>query len=931
MKTMTKLFIIILVISMCFMQSVFALQLADNWEVNVKRLTYDDSDNYLSYVDQYLDTVEFHFGSSSGSSTVAVNTSMVTPRATKTLPNSHLGLSLEQDGSVDVYRDSAGDYSSLYVNYEGSQVSLLNNGYKDGKIVAVSSGVVAYESEDGQAYVWSNGQEYNLSSSTNSESIIAADDGIIAFKDSNDNLYVWKDGQQYSLDTGAGKGELVAINDGIVAFNDSQNSGCIWQDGQKYTLNSATGFTETIDALDGGLVAFHDETGSAYIWKEGTNHAISTSTGTGETVVGLQNGIAAIQDDLGQAYVWQDGLQYSIGSPSGTENIVAMKDDIVAFETDTGDVYIWQNGHTDSVDTTTGGAETVVGIGDGIVAIETSTGEAFVWKDGNQYFLTSGSGAKSVVAVDGSIVAYKTEDGQIHVWDDGQTHNLFSGASTEEIVGVSDGVVAVYASDGHAHVYSDGDFYSLQTTTSTTERVMAVANGGVVFEDQENNLYYWKSGQESLIENSVVEVVDELDGKVVYTTTNLTGTETYLNIWENGTSEVIASGTNFSSAGFVDGSLFYIIQEDGESRNIYKYSTDSETSELVSEDVDYVNTAFDGKVYFNKYNSDSDSYEKWVMEPNGTPYILNDIAYTDVHSESSYEYDYYSGSYYNNELIATNDYYGEEVVDSFTSGVDQVYAPAVMGGSYQPFHWEYADREFDFYDPHGPKLDNVTNEVAWDRFYRPDFYDTYGGYWGYDAYGNMTYISYPNTSHGDSTVYWSHNDNSTTTPIDEAEVTQLSDPQYRVVELYRGVMVTVGYTSESLSQWPNQYVYEKRIINSERIYFNDGSFIDTSIFFGFTFEPGSYGASWEDNYWVGLKYYGTYGQLDDLSTLAMLYYGTPEGETDDEFYLVYLTPTATESGGDPGDDLTTIPEPVTMILLSCNVLCFYVFKWFRRK
>lgn len=949
-------------------KTLLAVPLAEQWVVNVKRLTNDDYDNYLGGVSVYNDTASFDFWSYSGYDThVDVNTNYNTPRSTLNLPGMNVSTVMEYDDSVNIYMANGSEFGDLFVKTDSGVQQLNRTGLGETcKIIAVSDGVAVYQNDDGINFAWRDGQTYQLPSneSNNTSNVVSVENGIIAYTEHYDQARVWQwvDGENgdpgeavttalatansYEAET------IIGMKDGVVVFGDQNGNTYVWQNGNQEGLSSgAPNNNEYITGMAGGIVTFTNDDGDSFVWQNGASYALSSAPYTDEKVVAIDNGVVAYTDENGESYMWRledDGngglepVKYTIStSANEPEKIIAMKNGLAVIETADKQAYVWEDGHTYAISASTNRDENIIGIGDGIVGIEDSNGYAWVWNSETKTTTALSSDSpynvEHIIGVDGKIIVFETADEQTYVWYDGETDAL-SGTPyvKEHVVAFDYGMIAFQDEDGNAYVWRDGEQYPLPSNHAySDELIVGMAENMVVFKDDMGELYAWRYNTDDNTtqtdgmpghpgyDEQIIDVSE--DGKIAWK--EYYNNETRVYIWQDGVNTLVDHGDDFQTSGFINGEFYYTMNTNRDAYanqiDLYKYSQIDEEPVKIDENVDYVNSSLDGRIYYNKVVQDGDGYdhyEKWAMWDNSSPTLVNDVAYQQVGTNKYVGYDSVDNTLYG------QNYYGDyEVIDEFTSGFDKIYIPA--SGYDGNFYWEYSQRSYGWYDSdsHTPKLDKVTNEVAWDKFYRAQEMDTYSYHWDYD-YDTGEYIKImdtPNSSHGGSTVYWSHNENEYTKPVDNDTAEELTDPQYRALAANKGVVVSVGYTSESLSKWPSQFNYEQRLNDTEYIHFNDGSSMPVSIFYDQIFESEEW--SYENEYWGGLTVDPVALYALSEQHFALLFKGVYEGETDSEYIMVWLnpadptysgTPTDPEDPGDPGDpgDPISVPEPTTLLL-----------------
>lgn len=947
-------------------RTLFAVPLAEKWVVNVKRLTNDNIDNNLKSVEIYNDTVSFTFGDDSGGGyyagnelsfgtiivnndlTVNVNTKYHTPRSTLNLPGMNFNVLMEYDDSVDIYQANGNAYGDVYVKTDTGIQQLNRTGLGETcRILAVSNGVAVYQNDDGVNFVWRDGESYQLPSDEPNEvsTVIGVENGIVAYTQHYGQALLWQwqepteedptpqlttalaTANSYEAET------IIGMKDGVVVFGDQDGNAYVWQNGDQEGLDTGDPYdNEYITGMAGGIVTFSDDDGNAYAWQNGESYVLTSGVNLDETVVAIENGIVAYTDENGESYLWHledDGeggfdpvISAVITMPDEPETIVAMKNGLAVIETADKQAYVWKDGATHAISATVYKDENIIGIGDGVVAIEDSQGYAWVWTEENgTTALSSGDpyNTERIIGVDGKIVVFETADSQAYVWHDGETDSL-NGIpyQKDQVVAFHYGMVAFQDEDGNSYVWRDGSQYPLPSAYGYGEvLVVGVIEDMIVYKDEYGELYVWQYDTETdatTITNipghygypeQIVDVAE--DGRVIWKENYNNETNVY--IWQDGENKLIDHGDNFQSSGFIDGTFYYTMDtnEDAEVKtNLYKYSDIDEDTIKIDEDVDYVNASLDGRIYYNKYVEENgdDRYEKWALYNNATPMRVNDMVYSEVHAES--DLPGYEPDEANNTLVAESNYNGStEIIDEFTSDIDYVTVTSGEASWDVGSFWQHTDHPYSLYgyyetDSDTPKLDRVTNEVAWDVSYAPYNYED---------------EQYAQNTHSSKTVYWSHNDEDITTPVDNDSSDDLPEAQYRPLFANKGVLVTVGYTSESLTEWP--YYFQQRLNDTEYIHFNDGSTMPVSIFYDqlFAATGSDFTVSSSAAYWGGLR-----ADIDSFwefneQHFGMLFEGVYAGETDTEYIMVWLNELEAYTGTpEPEIPPISIPEPTTLFL-----------------
>lgn len=702
------------------------------------------------------------------------------------------------------------------------------------------------------------------------------DDGVVAISKSDGDQIIWSDGEADYVDKPAGTSEInvVAIEDGVVVLEDSAGRVHVWEDGSVERINK----TGELVAIDDGVVAISCTDGSIAVWSHGETDIIDKPASSSIELVGMDNGLLAIELSNGNIKIWKDGAEsYIEENPSISSTVVGMDDGIIVMQGDDGSVYIWEDGSTDHITSASADFFNVLSVNNGMVVLQDNNGDAYIWEDGssskldvNSYYDVMGA-SNGVVAMQGY-----TDYGLAlsYIWYNGELTTIGSAENTE-IIDIDNGVVAIQG---------------------------------------ENRSYIWYNGEKYIIDQSAVY---DVDGDYVYVRLD-NSSEDY--VWHHGMLTEITCVDLSYPIGAIGDEMYFVV--DG---TIIAIHADG-SKDVVIDGFDEINSAeiaVDGQIYF--VGTDGSSESRYSFSPGHEYSMVSENYFSSVTVAGS---SFLLGDSSHTESLEYNYNGSNETLISITSPVDWI--------EYGRWDRAYADTIFEEY---GPLVDDVTGSVVWNMLYGGNSFDEVGlNRWLHRdpySYGKDVYVT-----SGDETYN-----------LTREYATSITDTQNFAFATNRGITVTGGFTRESVSVTqveggmlyytdfppdnayeglpPTDFYYFKRVENSEIIWYSDGSHeepiftdiafesLDNSDFQGWVENEYPYSSGIQHPSTLRLLTYYDIGPLyyDLLDNNAYLYAGVPEGESDLEYYMVWLTETQSISGDDEQDGPVSVPEPVSILLL----------------
>lgn len=951
-------------------------KIADQWDVHVKRLTFNDNSNEqinLNYSESYK-IFDFEFISQNEwydeltgwhsedvYETATVNTGLPTPNV-KMPGINNLTLPLGNDKSLDVYK--SGD--DIYINYAGSTYTISNPTSTTLQIRGVSNGVAAIQGEDGTSYVWSAGTQTTISPhiAGSDTEIVGISDGVVGVQGSDGTVHIWQNGTQTEFVSVYAEGnEIIGMDNGIVAIEKADGNKIIWQNEQDYYIDAPL-YTNSMDviSMDEGLVAFKDGSGNAHVWQDGTlYHVDQPYTAHSTEFVGIDHGIIALEYSDGTLGVWTEGETDILDTPLYVNDMefVGMACGAIAIELSNGDTQLWKDGEVSYIEQNPLIDSTVIGMDDGVIAMQGHDGSVILWQDGTPDYIDQPNGMYDleVLAMDGGVVILQDASGDSYIWQNGQKYPVETqpGVESTQIIGIGDGVVGIQAEDGTSYVWKDGVQHTIQANDGEETKIYDVSNGIVAITSTDNRTYIWQDGVQYTVpmDPDGYSYINAMDDGVVVIATYDSYWQPKQYVWQNG--QFVDFGSDFLQfIAVVDNEMYFVVN------NQMKILHEDGTISTFIDGFEEINDALiavDGKIYFAGYDEQTNTYSRYSVTPGGTPTVVSQDYFDEIEKSGTDNL----GNMTHEEVlsyITFDENTGDEIATSLTS-----FTSDITLLSYYDSEDPEPDDNYDLIEGHYRYTtgldrftlqDYVTGTVAWNKLYNRRDNEDPVSWLDYEE------ISLDPYEHGEDvyiTTPWGETYNLTQDYADS-----LLDTQNFAFALDSGITITGGFTRESVrilfheagafyadnplpeGVYPEPFntstiFYYDRKEGTEKIWYADGSYEEIPIFSNFNFEKAEIATPVTDAYFPDtfeLETQNAYSALpantlkmltyedigwfyyDLLYSKTYLYSGVPEGEDDVEYYLVWLTEcepcSYTGAPEDPIDEIG-VPEPFSIALL----------------